>query len=64
MLLWMKPPALLHCALFSRIHSIVLLPCMFVYAKLNQENALLVLQQGVTHTPRGEACAIGVGSDN
>ncbi|AHF77986.1 Acriflavin efflux protein [Sodalis praecaptivus] len=44
-----------------------LLPGMFVRAKLDQginENALLVPQQGVTHTPRGEASAMVVGSDN
>lgn len=44
-----------------------LLPGMFVRAKLDQgvnENALLVPQHGVTHTPRGEASAMVVDSNS
>ena len=40
---------------------------MFVHAKLDQgvnENALLVPQQSVTHTPRGEASAMVVDSNS
>ncbi|MEL4015553.1 multidrug efflux RND transporter periplasmic adaptor subunit AcrA [Dryocola clanedunensis] len=44
-----------------------LLPGMFVRAKLEEgtnPDALLVPQQGVTRTPRGEASAMVVGKDN
>ncbi|MCT4704483.1 multidrug efflux RND transporter periplasmic adaptor subunit AcrA [Enterobacteriaceae bacterium H11S18] len=44
-----------------------LLPGMFVRAKLDEgtnPDALLVPQQGVTRTPRGEASAMVVGKDN
>ncbi|HAT8036359.1 TPA: multidrug efflux RND transporter periplasmic adaptor subunit AcrA [Citrobacter rodentium] len=44
-----------------------LLPGMFVRARLEEgtnPNALLVPQQGVTRTPRGDATALVVGADN
>ncbi|MBJ3814648.1 efflux RND transporter periplasmic adaptor subunit [Shimwellia pseudoproteus] len=44
-----------------------LLPGMFVRAKLEEgvrQDALLVPQQGVTRTPRGDASAMVVGADN
>ena len=44
-----------------------LLPGMFVRASLDEgtnPNALLVPQQGVTHTPTGQATALVVGADN
>lgn len=58
-----RPPAQSRYALFSRTDH-TLLPGMFVRARLEEginPDALLVPQQGVTRTPRGDASVMVVG---